>query len=92
VPVVSGIESLNEQIEEFRKCSLIKESPKTLVAYAGDVTGFQSYLKINATDPARPLCRFTFVPYKQHLTEHYAFATINKKINSLKVYNDFLSV
>lgn len=37
------------------------------------------------------LSRFSFVKYKEHLIkEGYAVSTINKKINSLKVYNDFL--
>ncbi|OIJ22384.1 hypothetical protein BKP45_07040 [Anaerobacillus alkalidiazotrophicus] len=34
---------------------------------------------------------FAFVRYKQYLLdEGFAIATINEKINSLKVYNDFL--
>jgi integrase/recombinase XerD len=42
-------------------------------------------------DPTQLLSRFSFVRYKHHLMdEHFAIATINKKINSLKVYNDFL--
>lgn len=37
------------------------------------------------------LSRLSFVQYKEHLQkEVYTISTINKKINSLKVYNDFL--
>jgi len=40
---------------------------------------------------SQPLSRFSFVRYKQYLLdEKFSYATINKKINSLKVYNDFL--
>lgn len=39
------------------------------------------------------LSRFAFVRYKEHLLKKdYAVSTINKKINSLKVYNDFLRI
>lgn len=41
----------------------------------------------------QPLTRFSFVRYKQYLLdEGFAISTINKKINSLKVYNDFLQM
>lgn len=40
---------------------------------------------------SQPLSRFSFVRYKQSLLDKdFAVTTINKKINSLKVYNDFL--
>lgn len=64
---------------------------KTIESYVGDVKGFQKYLKEKAVDSNQPLSRFSFVRYKQYLLDHnFAIATINKKINSLKVYNDFL--
>lgn len=67
------------------------KSPKTIESYVGDVEGFQKYLTEKAVDTSQPLSRFSFVRYKQHLLDNeYAIATINKKINSLKVYNDFL--
>lgn len=57
----------------------------------GDVKGFQKYLDEKAVESNQPLSRFSFVRYKQYLLDHnFAIATINKKINSLKVYNDFL--
>lgn len=37
--------------------------------------------------------RYLFVRYKQYLMdENYATSTINKKVNSLKVYNDYLQM
>ncbi|MFJ8263021.1 tyrosine-type recombinase/integrase [Rummeliibacillus sp. NPDC094406] len=66
-------------------------SPKTIESYVGDIKGFQIYLGEKATNEQTPLSRFSFAHYKQHLIDnHFAISTINKKINSLKVYNDFL--
>lgn len=66
------------------------KADKTIASYVNDVKGFQSYLREKLND-VPILSRFSFVRYKEHLTkEHYAVSTINKKINSLKVYNDFL--
>lgn len=66
------------------------KAAKTIESYANDVKGFQSYLQ-EKLDDVPVLSRFSFVRYKEHLIkEGYAVSTINKKINSLKVYNDFL--
>ncbi|KGA97232.1 integrase [Alkalihalobacillus alcalophilus ATCC 27647 = CGMCC 1.3604] len=63
----------------------------TIQSYVGDVQGFQKYLNEKVADENQLLSRFAFVRYKQYLLdEGFAIATINKKINSLKVYNDFL--
>lgn len=63
---------------------------KTIESYVGDVKGFQAYLQEKLKD-IPVLSRFSFVRYKEHLIkEGYAVSTINKKINSLKVYNNFL--
>lgn len=65
---------------------------KTIESYVTDVKGFQSYLRERTNDKAL-LSRFSFVRYKEHLIkDNYAVSTINKKINSLKVYNDFLKI
>lgn len=64
---------------------------KTIESYVGDVKGFQQFLEEKLTEGQQLLTRFSFVRYKEHLIQqNYAIATINKKINSLKVYNDFL--
>lgn len=66
------------------------KADKTIESYVNDVKGFQSYLQEKLND-VLVLSRFSFVRYKEHLVkENYAVSTINKKINSLKVYNDFL--
>lgn len=66
-------------------------SAKTIESYVSDIKGFQRFLHEKAVEEQQPLSRFTFVRYKEHLQkEGYAISTINKKINSLKVYNDFL--
>lgn len=66
------------------------KAAKTIESYVNDVKGFQSYLQ-EKLDDVPVLSRFSFVRYKEHLLkEDYAVSTINKKINSLKVYNDFL--
>lgn len=66
-------------------------STKTIESYVSDIKGFQQFLREKAVDEQQPLSRFSFVRFKEHLMkEEYAIATINKKINSLKVYNDFL--
>ncbi|MED4464485.1 site-specific integrase [Metabacillus fastidiosus] len=67
------------------------EAVKTIESYVNDVKGFQFYLQEKLKD-IPVLSRFSFVRYKEHLIkEDYAVSTINKKINSLKVYNDFLT-
>lgn len=66
-------------------------APKTIESYTADIKGFQCYLEERAENDTVPLSRFSFVRYKQHLVDkQFAISTINKKVNSLKVYNDFL--
>ncbi|AWE06344.1 hypothetical protein DCE79_02615 [Lysinibacillus sp. 2017] len=60
-------------------------------ANVGDVDGFRTYLDEKTVGENKLLSRFSFVHYKKYLMdEGFAIATINKKINSLEVYNDFL--
>lgn len=79
------------EIDEFRQWLFTEgKAAKTIESYVNDVQGFQSYLYEKLND-VPVLSRFLFVRYKEHLMkEDYAVSTINKKINSLKVYNDFL--
>lgn len=78
-------------IEEFANWLFTEgKAAKTIESYVNDVKGFQSYLQEKLKD-VPVLSRFSFVRYKEHLMKKdYAVSTINKKINSLKVYNDFL--
>ncbi|MEK3798628.1 tyrosine-type recombinase/integrase [Peribacillus sp. FSL H8-0477] len=79
------------EIVDFEKWLFAEgKAVKTTESYVGDVKGFQAYLQERLKD-IPVLSRFSFVRYKEHLMkEGYAVSTINKKINSLKVYNDFL--
>lgn len=85
---------MNDLVQVFEQW-LFEEgrAEKTIESYVGDVKGFQKYLVERAVETNQPLSRFSFVRYKEHLLDNsFAIATINKKINSLKVYNDFLQV
>ena len=66
-------------------------APKTIESYIGDIKGYQLFLREKSADESQPFSRFSFVRYKQLLLDkNLAVTTINKKVNSLKVYNDFL--
>lgn len=83
-----------ELVKEFEQW-LVEEgkAPTTVQSYVGDVIGFQKYLAEKVADDTQLLSRFAFVRYKQYLQDQsFSVATINKKINSLKVYNDFLRI
>lgn len=80
------------QIEEFTQW-LIEEgkAKKTIESYTNDIKKFEEYRLNHSPNANDVLSRFLIVRYKQHLQEQgLKVATINKKINSLKVYNDFL--
>ncbi len=81
------------EVEAFAKWLLEEgKATKTIESYVCDVQGFQSFSQNKAKD-VPVLSRFSFVRYKEFLIkENYAVSTINKKINSLKVYNDFLRI
>lgn len=69
------------------------KATKTIENYLVDVRQFEKFRleKIQEGMPENPLSRFLFTRYKKWLMEcKLATSTINKKINSLKVYNDFL--
>lgn len=79
------------EIAEFKQWLFAEgKADKTIESYVNDVKGFQTYLQEKLND-VPVLSRFSFVRYKKHLMKgDYAVSTINKKVNSLKVYNDFL--
>ncbi|MEK4712050.1 tyrosine-type recombinase/integrase [Sporosarcina sp. FSL K6-5500] len=67
------------------------KAAKTIESYTTDVRLFQKYLTDKDVDLETLLTRFLFVQYKEHLQVlELSVATINKKVNSLKVYNDWL--
>lgn len=68
------------------------KSPQTVASYCSDVKQFQYYLEKQG-DKTKMLTRYNFVQYKQQLIdETYKVSTINKKVNSLKVFNDYLQL
>lgn len=83
-----------ELIEDFQRWLFEDgKSPKTIESYCGDVKLFQLYLVEKTADEQQPLSRFLFVLYKQYLLdEEFKVSTINKKVNSLKVFNDYLQL
>jgi len=63
----------------------------TIASYVNDVNQFNQYLAVKDVDPEVLLTRFLFTNYMKQLeAECMAVSTINKKVNSLKVYNDWL--
>lgn len=79
-------------IEQFKQW-LIEDgrAQSTVQSYVNDVRKFNSYLLERDADPEVLLSRFYFTSYlKQLEKEGMKGNTINKKITSLKVYNDWL--
>lgn len=63
----------------------------TVSSYVNDVKKFCQYLIEKQVDLEVPISRFYFTSYMKHLeSEGAKISTRNKKINSLKVYNDWL--
>lgn len=63
----------------------------TVSSYVNDVKKFSQYLLEKQVDLKVPISRFYFISYMKHLeSDGVKISTRNKKINSLKVYNDWL--
>lgn len=80
-------------VEEFKQW-LIEEgkAPKTITSYVTDIRKFEVYRLEHMSETSEVLSRFLLMRYKQYLqSKEYKITTINKKLNSLKVYNDFLN-
>ena len=79
-------------IETFK--SYLREqgkAEKTIQSYTGDTTGFLKYMEFESLSFDGNLNRFTINSYKNHLIkENYQPTTINKKLNSIQSFNDFL--
>ncbi|ARK22270.1 tyrosine-type recombinase/integrase [Sporosarcina ureae] len=85
---------MDDLLTEFRTWLLEDgKSPRTVDSYCHDVQQYHIYLVEKAVDDQQLLSRFLFVQYKQQVQNRkLAISTINKAINSLKVYNDFLQM
>jgi len=81
------------QIVEQFKTYLMEDgkSPRTIESYIGDVTGLLTYLETMGVEFDGSLKRFFVTSYKNHLIEkNYQPNTINKNVNSLQSFNNFL--
>jgi integrase/recombinase XerD len=67
------------------------KAAKTMESYVGDVRGFVQWLESKGCISKENLKRFHVTTYRNHLVkEGYEINTINKKINSLQAFNQFL--
>jgi integrase/recombinase XerD len=79
-------------VEEF-KTNLIEDgkSANTVQSYVGDITAFLNYLGKMGVEFDGVLKRFYITSYKNYLVDNsYEPATINKKVNSIGAFNNFL--
>jgi len=83
--IMNYIESFESHLREQGKAD------KTIQSYIGDTAQFLTYLESKELSFDGILNRFTINSYKNHLIkENYEPTTINKKLNSLQSFNDFL--
>ncbi len=67
------------------------KSPATILSYVGDVKGFLKFLSSNDHTFDGQLTRFFVTSFRGDLeSQGYKYNTINKKINSLVSFNQFL--
>lgn len=78
-------------VEQFKQWLIADgKADTTIASYINDVNKFNEYLKAKEAHEAY-INRFYFTSYVKHLkSKGAAINTINKKITSLKVYNDWL--
>lgn len=83
--IMNYIESFESHLREQGKAE------KTIQSYTGDTAQFLAYLESKELSFDGILGRLTINSYKNHLIkENYEPTTINKKLNSLQSFNDFL--
>ncbi len=69
----------------------IGKADNAVNSYTGDVKGFIQFLSARDITFEGNLNRFTIISYKNHLLEKaYEPTTINKKLNSIQSFNEFL--
>jgi len=67
------------------------KAAKTLESYVGDVRGFLEWIESKDNNFSGNLKRFYITSYRNHLIqEGFEINTINKKINSLQSFNQYL--
>jgi integrase/recombinase XerD len=69
----------------------VGKADNTVSSYTGDVKGVIRFLAERDLTFEGTLNRFTIISYKNHLLEQgIAPVTVNKKLNSIQSFNDFL--
>lgn len=82
----------NDYVAQFQAHLLADgKSPKTVASYVGDVNGFVEWLQGKGTAFTGEMKRFHFTSYRKHLLDaDYLPNTVNKKVNSLRAFNQYL--
>lgn len=81
-----------ELVPDFNR-ALVEDglAPKTVESYTGDIRAFLKWLETKGNIFTGNLKRFHITSYKNYLVQNnYEINTINKKINSLQSFNQFL--
>lgn len=89
---MEGSISMKILVEEFQ-INLMEDgkNDNTVQSYVGDITAFLKYLAKMGVEFDGVLKRFYITSYKNYLIDNsYEPATINKKVNSIGAFNNFL--
>src|SRR5665647_1251230 len=81
-----------KQVSSFEETLVADgKAPKTVESYTGDIRAFLIWLETKGNIFTGNLKRFHITSYKNYLVQNnYEINTINKKINSLQSFNQFL--
>jgi len=89
----NNIETVKEKIVNGFNETLIADgkSPKTIESYIGDIKTFLEWLESKGNIFNGNLKRFHITAYRSYLVQNnYEISTMNKKINSLQSFNQYL--
>lgn len=81
-----------KQVTEFEEALVADgKAPKTVESYTGDIRAFLEWLESKGNIFTGNLKRFHITSYRSYLVQNnYEINTINKKLNSLQSFNQFL--
>ncbi|MBU3190321.1 tyrosine-type recombinase/integrase [Clostridium bowmanii] len=89
----NNIEKVSLKLAAGFDVALVEDGlfPATVSSYTGDIRAFLEWLESKGNIFTGKLTRFHVTAYKKYLVENnYEINTINKKINSLQSFNQFL--
>jgi integrase/recombinase XerD len=89
----NNVEIVAEKIVSAFEETLVEDgkAPKTVESYTGDIRAFLEWLESKGNIFTGNLKRFHSTSYKAYLVQNnYEINTINKKLNSLQSFNQFL--